>query len=59
MKVRDISLPNIIKVRMDFYKGYEKEHTNTAAGEEKAYIEETELYGGFKTGFILRPIVKR
>lgn len=25
MKVRDISLPNIIKVRMDFYKGYEKE----------------------------------
>ena len=39
MKVRDISLPNIIKVRMDFYKGYEKELTNTAAGEEKAYNE--------------------
>ncbi len=39
MKVRDISLPNIIKVRMDFCKGYEKELTNTAAGEEKAYTE--------------------
>lgn len=39
MKVRDFCLPNIIKVRLGFCKGYDEELAHTAVGERKAYAE--------------------